>query len=86
MGNRKTNPSKKPATQADVNRARREAMRRLLYLVLFVLIDKHDAPYEDIQQLAEEINYLADSVTRGYVTWADIERVVTDDYGVALPW
>lgn len=67
-------------------RAKREAMRRSLYLILYVLIDKHDAPLEDIQRLSDEVNYLADSIVKGYVTWRDIERVVVDDYGVSLPW
>lgn len=79
--NRKQNP-----TWNDVTLAKREAMRRSLYLILYVLIDKHDAPLEDIQRLSDEVNYLADSIVKGYVTWRDIERVVVDDYGVSLPW
>lgn len=86
----KVNPRKKPATMADVNRAKNqattEAMHRTLLLMLFVLIDKHDAPFEDIQQLAKEVNYYADSIGRGYVKWADIERVVEHEYEVILPW
>ena len=87
---KRTNPHKKPATMADVNRAKNaamlEAMHRSLLLVLYVLIDKHDAPFEDIQQFAEEINYYADSIARGYVKWKDIEHVVEDEYDVVLPW
>lgn len=79
--NRKQNP-----TWSDVTLAKREAMRRSLYLILYVLIDKHDAPLEDIQRLSDEVNYLADSIVKGYVTWRDIERVVVNDYGVSLPW
>ena len=87
---KKPNPNKRPATMADVNRAKNnatiEAMHRSLLLVLFVLIDKHNAPYEDIQQFAEEINYYADSIAKGYVRWPDIERVVEDEYDVHLAW
>lgn len=57
---KKVNPNRRPATHADVNRAKKQAtqtaMRRLLYIVLFILIDKHGAPEEDIHQLAAEIN------------------------------
>lgn len=87
---KKINPRRRPATQADVNRAKQEAtqeaLRRLLYLMLYILIDKHDAPREDIQQLAGEVDYYAESVTQGYVTWKDIERVVVEEYGVTVPW
>ena len=90
MKNKKVNPRKRPATGADVEKAKKyatnEAIKRILYLVLYVLIEKHDAPYDDIQQLAQEINYYADSITNGYVSWKDIERVVVDEYEVSLPW
>ena len=87
---KKVNPRRKPATQADVekakNQATSDAIRRILYLVLYILIDKHDAPKEDIQQLAAEVNYYADSISQGYITWKDVERVVRDEYEVELPW
>ena len=88
--NKKVNPRRKPATQADVERAKNQAtsdaIRRILYLVLYILIDKHDAPKDDIHQLAAEVNYYADSISRGYITWKDVERVVRDEYEVELPW
>ena len=87
---KKINPRRRPATQADVekakNQASSEAIRKILYLVLYILIDKHDAPKEDIHQLADEVNYYADSISRGYITWKDVERVVRDEYEVQLPW
>lgn len=90
MGNKKTNPRRQPATMADINRAKTaattEAMRRMIYLMLYVLIDKHQAPREDIKQFAEEINYYADSVKNRYITWKDIEHVVKEEYEVYLPW
>lgn len=90
MKNKKVNPRKRPATGADVEKAKKdatnEAIKRILYLVLYILIEKHEAPYEDIQQLASEVNYYADSITKGYVNWKDIERVVIEEYKVSLPW
>lgn len=77
---KKINPNKKPATEADVIKAKRqvtsETMERVLMLFLYVLVDKHGAPKEDIQELAEEVNYMADSVSKGYVSWRDIEHVL----------
>jgi hypothetical protein len=91
MANKKrVNPHKRLATVADVNRAKNnattEAIKRTIYMILYILIDKHDAPYEDIQTLAEEINYLADSIARNYVSWKDIEKVVIEEFKVELPW
>ena len=87
---KKVNPRRKPANGSDVERAKRnatnEAIKRILYLILYILIEKHEAPYEDIQQLASEVNYYADSITKGYVSWKDIERVVIEEYKVSLPW
>lgn len=46
-----------------------------------VLIDKHDAPMDDVQQLASELNHAAQCVAEGYVTWADIRQMLKE-YGV----
>ena len=58
---KKTNPRRKPATQADVKKAKHkaaeEAVRLVVYMVLYVLIDKHNAPQEDIQQLARNVRW-----------------------------
>lgn len=90
MKKKKVNPRRVPATQADIERAKNQAtsdaIRRIVYLMLYILIDKHDAPKEDIKQFAEEVNYYADSITQGYITWKDVERVVRDEYEVKLPW
>lgn len=90
MKSKKVNPRRRPANGSDVERAKRsatnEAIKRTLYLILYILIEKHEAPYEDIQQLASEVNYYADSITKGYVSWKDIERVVVYEYDVSLPW
>ena len=61
-------------------------MRRLLYIVLFILIDKHGAPKEDIHQLAAEIDYYAHSIAKGYISRKDVERVVVEEYDVEIPW
>ena len=52
----KTNPRRIPRTQADVDKAYSngivEGLNRCIDLMLYVLIDKHDAPMDDVQQLA----------------------------------
>lgn len=85
---KKVNPRRKPVTQADINKAKDkatdEALQLVLYMVLYILVDKHDAPKEDIRQLQSELNYLADSINRGYVKWSDIRKVLEEEYDVRL--
>lgn len=58
-----------------------EGLNRGIDLMLYVLIDKHDAPMDDVQQLAVELNHAAQCVAEGYVTWADIRQMLKE-YGV----
>lgn len=58
-----------------------EGLNRGIDLMLYVLIDKHDAPMDDVQQLAGELNHAAQCVAEGYVTWADIRQMLKE-YGV----
>ena len=87
---KRINPNRKPAhlTEADVKHVQSQAetrgLKRALALVLYTLVEKHDAPREDIQQLAREIDYMADSVCRGYVKWKDIDRVLNEEYGIEI--
>lgn len=46
--------------------------------MLYVLIDKRSAPMDDVQQLARELNHAAGCVAEGYVTWADIRRMLKE--------
>lgn len=85
---KKTNPRRRPATQADVDRAKAQAvdmaMTRMLQMVLYVLVDKHDATHEELAQLAAEVNYVADSINRGYLKFSDITSVLEGEYDVHL--
>jgi hypothetical protein len=82
------NPNRIPVSKADLNRAKEEATRSamsdLAYLFLFILKDKHDAPEEDIQQFAEEINYYAESIREGRLTWADVRYAVRTEYNITV--
>lgn len=85
---KKTNPRRRLATEADIKRAKAqatdEAMRDILYMALYVLVDKHNATHEEIAQLASEVNYVADSISRGYIKWQDIMHTLEDEYDVQL--
>ena len=78
----KVNPRRVPRTQKDVDaafdRGVTEGLNRGVELMLYVLIDKHAAPMDDVQQLAAELNHAAECVAEGYVTWSDIRRILKE--------
>lgn len=78
----KVNPRRVPRTQKDVDaafdRGVAEGLHRGVELMLYVLIDKHDVPMDDVQQLARELNHAAECVAEGYVTWSDIRRILKE--------
>ena len=55
-----------------------EGLNRGIELMLYVLIDKHAAPMEDVQQLPGELNHAAECVAGGYITWADIRKILKE--------
>lgn len=78
----KANPRRIPRTQRDVDaaymRGINDGLNRGIELMLYVLIDKHDAPMDDVQQLARELNHAAGCVAEGYVTWSDIRQILKE--------
>lgn len=88
MSNKKINPRRKPATQADVKRAKatasEDAIRTALYILLYVLVDKHNATKEELRIVQDELNYTADSIKRGYLKWQDIKTMLEEEYDVCL--
>ena len=73
---KKTNPRNRPVSEADVKRAKKQAQD--------VLIDKHGYTHDQIKAVQDDLNYLADSVAKGYVKWNDIAQVLEDEYDVHL--
>lgn len=81
MGKRKRkNPSRLPATQADVERARTDGVNRAITMMLWVLVNNHNATQEELDVFANELNYLAESIGMGYVKLRDIEETLQKEY------
>ena len=80
----KTNPSKIPKSQADVDRAWNKGAdfgcEFALNTVLLVLKDKHGMPDEDVMQLRDEFMEQIQSYNEGYITYADVKRTLYGDY------
>lgn len=84
MNIKKINPRRKPVTQADVNRAKKaatdSAIKLVVYITLYALIDKSGFDKEKIQKIGNDMNYIADSVVKGYLSVEDIRKMVEEEY------
>lgn len=78
----KVNPRRIPRTQRDVDAAHNagitEGLKRGVELMVYVLIDKHAASMDDVQQLGRELNHAAECVADGYVTWPDVRQMLKE--------
>lgn len=85
---KKTNPRRIPATQADCKRALTEGIeigtKHALKMALYILLDKHGAPAEDVKTLAEELAWLArklaKSDTKEGLSWSFVDRVLEENH------
>ena len=91
MGNKKkTNPNRKPATQADVNKAYerglREGLDRAAAFFLSVMRDRFDATPEECDQIWQAINERAESINKRYAKLQDFEKALLEEDGIFLCW
>ena len=68
---------------ADVERAKKQGTREAIefaWAVMFtVLRDKEGKETEDLRRIWEEVNDVCESYSKGYVTIADLKKVLKDD-------
>lgn len=85
---KKVNPRRIPATQADVKRAKTEAVREAvaytLAIVFTVLLDKENFTQETLQRVWKEVEYLSNSVEVGRISVQDLVDVLRDEYDIIL--
>ncbi len=83
MGNKKINPRRQICTGEDVKRAENRGietgLRQALKIALYILLDKHDAPREDVQELAREFTWLAERINEGRISWPFVDRVLEEN-------
>ena len=88
MPQKKTNPRRKPATQADVKKAKEQAQEdavRLAWSIFFtVLRDKEGYALEDMRRIWAEINDLSDSIAKGYCTVSDLRTILREEAGAEI--
>lgn len=87
MKKKRVNPHRRPATLADVQKAKKAAQNEAVttaWAIFFsALRDKEVFGYTRLRRVWDEVNYLADSVPKGYVSIADLEKEL-EDYGITL--
>lgn len=83
---KKLNPRRQPATRADVERAKKQAMHDAtglaLAIMFTVLRDKRGYTVEDLQQTWREVERLSESVNAGYVSVADLAHALKAEAGI----
>lgn len=80
---KKANPNRVICTGTDVKRAEdrgiETGLRQALKIALYILLDKHDAPREDVQELAREFGWLAERINDGRISWSFVDRVLKEN-------
>ena len=81
-------PSRRPATQADVLRAKQkgveDAVRLVQAMVFTVLLDKEGYDEAGLQRVWAELEYLSDSINQGYVNLPDLVHILREEYHLQL--
>jgi hypothetical protein len=85
---RKVNPNRRPVTQADVNKAKRQAQEeavKLAWSILFtVLRDKEGYDLDGLQRVWREVDELSESIAKGYCTVTDLRDVLKQEIGANI--
>ena len=85
---KKINPRRRPATQADIQKAKKQATDEGVvgaFAIFFTaLTDKEGWTKEQVKKLWDEIAYITDSVARKYVTVPQLVRTLREEYEIEL--
>lgn len=85
---KKVNPRRRPASQADVKRAksaaRNEALTGSWVILLTALRDKEGYGPKRMRRVLDEVNYLIDSINQGFINVNDLRQALEDEAGIKL--
>ncbi len=88
MKKQRVNPNRRPATVADVQRAKRDAQDeaiKMTWSIFFtVMRDKEGYGVKRLQRLWGEVNELSDSIAKGYVNVTDLRKALMEEAGINL--
>jgi len=84
---KRVNPRRRPATEADVKRAKDDAVKEAVHLssaiFLTVLVDKFNGS-DHIADIWSEVNKLSEEVIEHRVSVADLVHVLKTEYDIIL--
>ena len=85
---RKVNPRRRPATEADVRKAKDAAVSVAIdaaWAIFFtVLRDKEGMENNQLRRIWDCVNDLSDSIARGYVSVKDLMTTLKEEAGLAI--
>lgn len=85
---KKINPRRRPATQADIIKAKKDAQIKAInyaWAIFFtVMVDKEGYGKKRLKRLWQEVNDLSDSIAKGYVSVNDLMRTLDKEMGIVL--
>jgi hypothetical protein len=85
---KKTNPRNRPASQADIIKAKKQAQTQAInitWAIFFsVMRDKEGYGKKRLRRIWNEVNELSDSISKGYVNVKDLMRVLDEEAGILL--
>ena len=88
MPKKKTNPRRRPVTEADLRKAWSAGadfgMAFCLKDFLYVLKAKHDATDADLMQLRDEFEEVVDAYKRGDIKEKDLDGVLADEFNLRV--
>lgn len=88
MKKKRVNPNRRPASMADVKKAKQQAQDlavELAWSIFFtVLCDKEGYELDDLRRVWNEVNDLSDSIAKGYCTVKDLRSILVEEMGVDI--
>ena len=88
MGKKKVHPKRKPATQADIIKAKKDAQSKAIdtaWAIFFtVMVDKEGYGKKRLNRIWKGVCDLSESISQGYVSVDDLMKVLEDEKGIVL--
>lgn len=88
MSGKRVNPRRRPATLADVEKAKKQAQSEAVkyaWAIMFsVMRDKEGWGVVRLKRLWDEVEDLSDSIGKGYVSVQDLLETLEEEIGAVL--
>lgn len=85
---KKINPRRRPATVADVEKAKKEAKSFAIdavWAIFFTALrDKEGFGEKRLRRVWDAVNDISDSICKGYVTVNDLRHTLKEEAGIVL--